>query len=95
MIISRFVRETGYHVCATLISVCQEVEVASEATEDAMDVEEVVNPLILYGPHFSQHLARGLADNWSQVSTCLSFKVITCILVLFIVVCLFELRYFL
>eukprot|EP00088_Acartia_fossae_P034486 TRINITY_DN3539_c0_g1_i5.p1 TRINITY_DN3539_c0_g1~~TRINITY_DN3539_c0_g1_i5.p1 ORF type:complete len:776 (-),score=143.13 TRINITY_DN3539_c0_g1_i5:435-2762(-) len=88
---NRFVRETGFHVCATLINSCT----ANTATKDAnhksvddMEVDEVgveatdaitegtadsdmsvdqISPVLTFGQKFSGELARGLADNWSQV----------------------------
>ena len=66
---NRFVRETGFHVCTTLITVCNMEE---NKAEDAMEVDadnltDYDNPVIKYGAVLTDHLARGLADNWSQV----------------------------
>ncbi len=46
---NRFVRESGYQTCATLI----------EAAADDVYGK--------FGVDFANHLAEGLADNWSQV----------------------------
>jgi len=66
---NRFVRETGFHVCTTFISVCSLEE---NTAEDAMELEsdiytEYKNPIVVYGSVISDHLSVGLADNWSQV----------------------------
>jgi len=66
---NRFVRETGFHVCTTFISVCSMEE---NKAEDAMEVDtdnltDFDNPIIKYGSVLSDHLAQGLSDNWSQV----------------------------
>jgi hypothetical protein len=52
---NRFVRETGYQSCASIIEVC------IEPTEDA------ANPVIKFSNQFAAQLAEGMADNWSQV----------------------------
>lgn len=68
---NRFVRETGFHVMGSLVSVCASVELATELTgegDEAMEVDgSQADPLEEYGTQFRQHLALGLADNWSQV----------------------------
>jgi len=76
---NRFVRETGYYVCATLISACQgNEEAAEDGAQEAMDVDEVgvealpedappASPVLRFGLSLSKHLAAGLSDNWSQV----------------------------
>ncbi|XP_070576630.1 uncharacterized protein [Ptychodera flava] len=66
---NRFVRETGFQVCAALVS-CgsqedDEVEPMESESMSAMFGDD--NPIMLHGYHFAQHLADGLADNWSQV----------------------------
>ena len=66
---NRFVRETGFHVCTTFVSVCSLEE---NKAEDAMEVDtdnlnNYDNPIVKYGDVLSDHLAQGLADNWSQV----------------------------
>ena len=66
---NRFVRETGFHVCTTFISVCSMEE---NKAEDAMEVDtdnltDFDNPIVKYGSVLSDHLAQGLSDNWSQV----------------------------
>lgn len=66
---NRFVRETGFHVCTTLVSVCSlEENKAEDAMEvDADNLTNYDNPIVKYGDVLSDHLAQGLADNWSQV----------------------------
>ncbi|ROT82029.1 uncharacterized protein [Penaeus vannamei] len=54
---NRFVRETGFNVCAALVS-CGGGE-AAEFLE--------TNPMFTFGDQLSRHLGQGLADNWSQV----------------------------
>ncbi|XP_076463710.1 uncharacterized protein LOC143295909 [Babylonia areolata] len=60
---NRFVRETGYYVCASLVS-CGAKE-GSELDSEAKLTEE--NAIYRHGHQFSDHLGQGLADNWSQV----------------------------
>ncbi|PIK43733.1 hypothetical protein BSL78_19410 [Apostichopus japonicus] len=57
---NRFVRETGYYVCAAIVS-CN----GREGENVSTDLSE--NTILKYGQDFSQHFANGLADNWSQV----------------------------
>ncbi|KAJ9574061.1 hypothetical protein L9F63_008587, partial [Diploptera punctata] len=59
---NRFVRETGYYVCSSLVG-CGNMEQDAEGRDSI----SVVNPIYTYGHEFSKHLATGLADNWSQV----------------------------
>ncbi|XP_069947030.1 uncharacterized protein [Cherax quadricarinatus] len=54
---NRFVRETGYNVCAALVS-C--------GPYDGAELLET-NPVFLFGDQLSRYLGKGLADNWSQV----------------------------
>ncbi|KAB7504067.1 hypothetical protein Anas_09508 [Armadillidium nasatum] len=54
---NRFVRETGFTVCAALVS--------CGVTEG--DVPAQGNPMIVYGDQLARQLSLGLADNWSQV----------------------------
>nr|XP_039248911.1 uncharacterized protein LOC120326658 [Styela clava] len=56
---NRFVRETGYYVCASLVNIGQP-DVNEESNPDH-------NSILKYGEQFSTYLAKGLADNWSQV----------------------------
>lgn len=56
---NRFVRETGYYVCAALVSCSRRGDIIST------DLSE--NSILKHGQEFSQHFANGLADNWSQV----------------------------
>ncbi|KAJ8309492.1 hypothetical protein KUTeg_014366 [Tegillarca granosa] len=58
---NRFVRETGYYVCSTLVSIGKPKE-----GMEALSLEEE-NAVYRHGKQFSQHLGKGLADNWSQV----------------------------
>ena len=52
---NRFVRETGYQTCATIIEVCAKIP------------DQETNPMKKYNRHFASQLSKGLADNWSQV----------------------------
>nr|CAB3256599.1 importin-4-like [Phallusia mammillata] len=52
---NRFVRETGFNVCAAIVQCGQS------------DEQSLNNSIVKFGKQFSDHLARGLADNWSQV----------------------------
>ena len=52
---NRFVRETGYQTCATIIEVC------------SRSVFNETNPVYRFSTQFSENLAQGLSDNWSQV----------------------------
>ncbi|XP_076807536.1 uncharacterized protein LOC143450754 [Clavelina lepadiformis] len=52
---NRFVRETGYNVCAAIVR-CGQTD--GVATSDSV---------LKYGDQFSKYLGKGLADNWSQV----------------------------
>ncbi|XP_071962564.1 uncharacterized protein [Antedon mediterranea] len=61
---NRFVRETGFQVCAAFVS-CTEV---NDHDEESMEISrEDSNPMIYFGEQFTRHLSNGLADNWSQV----------------------------
>ena len=53
---NRFVRETGYQTCATIIEV--------SSTNAILETE---NPVMIFAQQFANHLSQGLADNWSQV----------------------------
>lgn len=76
---NRFVRETGFYVCASLISACGTIEHSSDTDVDhAMDVDEVAveaadvdmsqdSPILIFGETLSKELCSGLSDNWSQV----------------------------
>ncbi|KAK2178117.1 hypothetical protein NP493_558g01003 [Ridgeia piscesae] len=57
---NRFVRETGYYVCGSLVG-CN----YSESGEVLLPPEE--NAIYQLGDQFSKWLGTGLADNWSQV----------------------------
>uniref|UniRef100_A0A1B6GJM3 TOG domain-containing protein n=1 Tax=Cuerna arida TaxID=1464854 RepID=A0A1B6GJM3_9HEMI len=58
---NRFVRETGFYVFSALVK-CGNTEKGKE-----LDTMCDTNPIYVFGHEFSQHLALGLADNWSQV----------------------------
>lgn len=58
---NRFVRETGFYVCAALVS----IGVTDDGKETLKLIEE--NSVYRYGREISEHLAKGLSDNWSQV----------------------------
>ncbi|RMX42240.1 hypothetical protein pdam_00011613 [Pocillopora damicornis] len=63
---NRFVRETGYQLCASLVSLGRKQDESSEGTESVMiDVKE--NAILKHGDQFSDYLKKGLSDNWSQV----------------------------
>jgi len=53
---NRFVRETAYQTCATIIEVCS-----------GQAILETENPVMRFAHQFATHFAEGLADNWSQV----------------------------
>ncbi|KAK2162572.1 hypothetical protein LSH36_96g05027 [Paralvinella palmiformis] len=57
---NRFVRETGYYVCSSLVS-CN----SSKDGTSTCSAED--NEIYKNGLQFAEQLARGLADNWSQV----------------------------
>ena len=58
---NRFVRETGFYVCAALVS----IGVTDDGKATLKLKEE--NSVYRHGKEFSEHLGKGLADNWSQV----------------------------
>ncbi|KAK7103966.1 uncharacterized protein [Littorina saxatilis] len=60
---NRFVRETGFYVCSSLVS-CG-AKAGSELDCEAKLTEE--NAIYRHGHQFTQHLGQGLSDNWSQV----------------------------
>ncbi|KAL8583744.1 hypothetical protein ACOMHN_000365 [Nucella lapillus] len=60
---NRFVRETGFYVCSSLVS-CGAKE-GSETDSEVKLTEE--NAIYRHGHQFADHLGQGLADNWSQV----------------------------
>jgi hypothetical protein len=59
---NRFVRETGFYVCSSLVG-CGNTDEDIEGRDSV----SAMNPIYTYGHDFSRHLAQGLADNWSQV----------------------------
>ncbi|XP_072032350.1 uncharacterized protein [Amphiura filiformis] len=63
---NRFVRETGYYVCGTLVS-CSTMEGAEDHMESDDGIMTDDNEILQHGEQFARHLAEGLADNWSQV----------------------------
>jgi len=56
---NRFVRETGYYVCASLVT-------CNTSDEEMTDLSEE-NSIFKYGDILAKQLATGLSDNWSQV----------------------------
>ncbi|BFZ12449.1 hypothetical protein BsWGS_15488 [Bradybaena similaris] len=60
---NRFVRETGFYVCGALVT-CGAKEGTEHDNEAKLTVE---NAIYRHGKVFSEYLAKGLADNWSQV----------------------------
>ncbi|XP_048580229.1 uncharacterized protein LOC116601563 isoform X2 [Nematostella vectensis] len=63
---NRFVRETGYQLCGSLVSLgrIQESEVLdSQGSRIAYEK----NAIVQHGKQFADYLRKGLADNWSQV----------------------------
>ncbi|XP_048737561.2 uncharacterized protein LOC125652410 [Ostrea edulis] len=56
---NRFVRETGYYVCASLVSI-------GVKGKETLSLEEE-NAVYRHGDQFAKYMAKGLADNWSQV----------------------------
>ncbi|XP_077991642.1 uncharacterized protein LOC144445871 [Glandiceps talaboti] len=75
---NRFVRETGYQVCAALAG-CGGQQDFTFTSNPLYEVVELMesdsifsgvgdeNPLLLHGEQLAYHLANGLSDNWSQV----------------------------
>ncbi|KAK3093794.1 hypothetical protein FSP39_020339 [Pinctada imbricata] len=57
---NRFVRETGYYVCGSLVSIG-----VNQTDKETLSMEG--NSVYKYGEQLSKYLAKGLADNWSQV----------------------------
>ncbi|KAJ7369805.1 hypothetical protein OS493_036321 [Desmophyllum pertusum] len=63
---NRFVRETGYQLCASLVRLGRKQDESSDITEAvAVDVED--NAILKHGDQFADYLTKGLSDNWSQV----------------------------
>lgn len=58
---NRFVRETGFYVCAAIVSIG-----VTDDGRGALKLKED-NSVYRHGREFSEHLGKGLADNWSQV----------------------------
>ena len=58
---NRFVRETGYQTCASIIQAC------SHEQAEPNNQEGNINPIRKFALKFANQLAIGLADNWSQV----------------------------
>ncbi|XP_078313834.1 uncharacterized protein LOC111130281 [Crassostrea virginica] len=56
---NRFVRETGYYVCSSLVSI-------GVKDKETLALEEE-NAVYRHGEQFARYMAKGLADNWSQV----------------------------
>ncbi|CAG0878691.1 unnamed protein product [Darwinula stevensoni] len=61
---NRFIREAGFYVCSSLVTCGAAPKDGGSDNEKTMSE---ANPLCVYGEEFCQHLAKGLADNWSQV----------------------------
>ncbi|XP_068751859.1 uncharacterized protein [Montipora capricornis] len=63
---NRFVRETGYQLCASLVRLGRQQDQTSEAAMTGeVDVED--NAILKHGEQFADYLKKGLSDNWSQV----------------------------
>ncbi|XP_071507896.1 uncharacterized protein [Diadema antillarum] len=62
---NRFVRETGFYVCSSLVSCSTSLEDGVENME--LSDGHVTNTILQHGDQLAHHLALGLADNWSQV----------------------------
>ncbi|XP_031559428.1 uncharacterized protein LOC116295668 [Actinia tenebrosa] len=62
---NRFVRETGYQVCGSLVSLGRPQDESLAATKSSISIEN--NAIVQHGDQFSSYLQKGLADNWSQV----------------------------
>ncbi|KAK6182480.1 hypothetical protein SNE40_010161 [Patella caerulea] len=60
---NRFVRETGYYVCSSLVG-CGFNDTVSDS-ERGQHLEG--NAIYQHGEQFADYLGRGLSDNWSQV----------------------------
>ncbi|ESO94206.1 hypothetical protein LOTGIDRAFT_232463 [Lottia gigantea] len=60
---NRFVRETGYYVCSSLVACGFNDQV--KADEGINKLEE--NAIYQHGEQFAEYLGKGLSDNWSQV----------------------------
>ncbi|XP_038077963.1 uncharacterized protein LOC119745577 [Patiria miniata] len=63
---NRFVRETGYYVMSSLVSCTSPQDNGDDAMESCSELTDE-SPVLHYGDQVAQHLAEGLADNWSQV----------------------------
>lgn len=61
---NRFVRETGYQLCASLVGLGRQQDETSEAAEKVAAEE---NSILKHGEQFADYLKKGLSDNWSQV----------------------------
>lgn len=58
---NRFVQETGFYLCSSLFRCA-----SSKASEES-ECDSSESPVLTFGRKISEHLALGLADNWSQV----------------------------
>ncbi|XP_033114382.1 uncharacterized protein LOC117114802 [Anneissia japonica] len=63
---NRFVRETGFQVCAAFVSCTATRSDDRESMEMDGELSDS-NPMVHFGEQFTSHLSNGLADNWSQV----------------------------
>ncbi|CAH3155687.1 unnamed protein product [Porites evermanni] len=63
---NRFVRETGYQLCGSLVRLGRVEDKLSGATlSPSVNVEN--NAILKHGEQFADYLKKGLSDNWSQV----------------------------
>ncbi|XP_039282268.1 uncharacterized protein LOC111049982 isoform X2 [Nilaparvata lugens] len=58
---NRFVQETGFYLCSSLF------RCASNRASEESECDSSESPVLTFGRKISEHLALGLADNWSQV----------------------------
>ncbi|CAH1263660.1 Hypp2742 [Branchiostoma lanceolatum] len=57
---NRFVRETGFNVCGSLVTCSLQQEGEGTVLQES-------DTILLHGQQLAEHFATGLADNWSQV----------------------------
>ena len=63
---NRFVRETGYQTCASIIQACSSHD-EQQQPDEPTNQDGNINPIRKFALKFADQLAIGLADNWSQV----------------------------
>ncbi|EEB20167.1 hypothetical protein Phum_PHUM604480 [Pediculus humanus corporis] len=63
---NRFVRETGYYVCSSLVS-CGVANEDSEMIENLSSLDAFGSEFYYATDELCKYLGKGLADNWSQV----------------------------